>query len=54
MSSLSLRLPDSLHAKIRELAARDDVSINQRNLSTILRHSDHEITVRPRPAPTCA
>ena len=29
MSSLSLRLPDSLHAKIRELAARDDVSINQ-------------------------
>lgn len=29
MSSLSLRLPDSLHAKIRELAARDDISINQ-------------------------
>lgn len=29
MSSLSLRLPDSLHAKIRELAANDDVSINQ-------------------------
>ena len=29
MSSLSLRLPDSLHAKIRELAASDDVSINQ-------------------------
>lgn len=29
MSSLSLRLPDSLHAKVRELAARDDVSINQ-------------------------
>lgn len=29
MSSLSLRLPDSLHAKIRELAAADDVSINQ-------------------------
>ena len=29
MSSLSLRLPDSLHSKIRELAAEDDVSINQ-------------------------
>lgn len=29
MSSLSLRLPDSLHRKIRELAQRDDVSINQ-------------------------
>ena len=29
MSSLSLRLPDSLHLKIRELAERDDVSINQ-------------------------
>lgn len=29
MSSLSLRLPDSLHDKVRELAERDDVSINQ-------------------------
>lgn len=29
MSTLSLRLPDSLHAKVRELAAQDDVSINQ-------------------------
>jgi len=29
MSSLSLRLPDSLHEKVRELAQRDDVSINQ-------------------------
>ena len=29
MSTLSLRLPDSLHQKLRELAARDDVSINQ-------------------------
>jgi hypothetical protein len=29
MSTLSLRLPESLHRKIRELAARDDVSINQ-------------------------
>src|SRR2546427_10312973 len=29
MSSLSLRLPESVHEKIRELAERDDVSINQ-------------------------
>jgi hypothetical protein len=29
MSVLSLRLPDSLHQKIRELAERDDISINQ-------------------------
>ena len=29
MSNLSLRLPDSLHEKVRELAARDNVSINQ-------------------------
>src|SRR6059058_3251090 len=29
MSSLSLRLPESLHEKIRELAKRDKVSINQ-------------------------
>ena len=29
MSSLSLRLPESLHEKIRELARQEDVSINQ-------------------------
>jgi hypothetical protein len=29
MSSLSLRLPDSLHEKLRELAERENVSINQ-------------------------
>lgn len=29
MSTLSLRLPESLHEKIRELARRDKVSINQ-------------------------
>jgi hypothetical protein len=29
MSSLSLRLPDSLHKKIRELAERENVSLNQ-------------------------
>ena len=29
MSSISLRLPDSLHKQARELAERDNVSINQ-------------------------
>lgn len=29
MSALSLRLPESLHRKIRVLAERDEVSINQ-------------------------
>src|SRR5947207_14906806 len=29
MSSRSLRLPESLHEKIRELAERDNISINQ-------------------------
>lgn len=29
MSTISLRLPDSLHRQIRELAARDGISINQ-------------------------
>lgn len=29
MSTLSLRLPDSLHRKVKELAKQDDISINQ-------------------------
>ena len=29
MSTISLRLPESLHKKVRELAKQDDVSINQ-------------------------
>jgi hypothetical protein len=29
VSSLSLRLPESIHRKVRELAKRDGVSINQ-------------------------
>jgi hypothetical protein len=29
MSTLSLRLPDSLHRQLKELAQRDGVSINQ-------------------------
>ena len=29
MSDLRLRLPDSLHKKVREIAERDEVSINQ-------------------------
>lgn len=29
MSAINLRLPDSLHQRVRELAKRDNVSINQ-------------------------
>ncbi len=29
MSTLSLRLPDSVHVKVKELAERDAISINQ-------------------------
>lgn len=29
MSTLSLRLPDSLHKQVRELAQREGISINQ-------------------------
>lgn len=29
MSALTIRLPDSVHQKIRELALRDHVSVNQ-------------------------
>lgn len=29
MSTMSLRLPDSLHRRLREFAEKDDVSINQ-------------------------
>lgn len=29
MSALTVRLPNSVHAKVRELAARDDISVNQ-------------------------
>jgi predicted transcriptional regulator len=29
MSAISIRLPDSLHKKVKEIAHRDNVSINQ-------------------------
>ncbi|MGA2229703.1 MAG: toxin-antitoxin system HicB family antitoxin [Tepidisphaeraceae bacterium] len=29
MSTISLRLPQSLHKRVRELAAREEISINQ-------------------------
>lgn len=29
MSAISVRLPDSLHKKVREVAQRDNISINQ-------------------------
>lgn len=35
MSTLSLRLPDSLHKKLKELAKRDHVSVNQMIASAV-------------------
>lgn len=29
MTALTVRLPNSVHAKIRELASRDEISVNQ-------------------------
>lgn len=29
MTALTIRLPNSLHQKIKELAARDEISVNQ-------------------------
>ncbi len=29
MTALTIRLPNSVHGKIRELAARDNISVNQ-------------------------
>lgn len=29
MSTISLRLPESLHKRVRDLARKDDISINQ-------------------------
>lgn len=29
MSTISLRLPESLHKRVREVAAQEDISINQ-------------------------
>jgi hypothetical protein len=46
MSSLSLRLPDSLHEKIRELAEQDDVSINQFIATAVAEKTAALLTVR--------
>jgi hypothetical protein len=35
MSALSIRLPDSLHKQIRELAQQDGISINQFIVSAV-------------------
>ncbi len=45
MSNLSLRLPDSLHEKVRELAARDDISINQFIASAVAEKAAALVTV---------
>jgi uncharacterized protein (DUF1778 family) len=45
MSSLSLRLPESLHQKIRELAKRDAISINQFIASAVAEKAAALLTV---------
>ena len=45
MSTLSLRLPASLHHKIRELSDRDDVSINQFIATTVAEKAAALLTV---------
>ncbi len=35
MSALSIRLPDSLHKRVREMAAREGISINQLIVSAL-------------------
>lgn len=45
MSTLSLRLPESLHQKLRELAARDDVSINQLIATAVAEKTSALLTV---------
>lgn len=45
MSTLSLRLPDSLHEQIKKLAADDGVSINQFIVSAIAEKTSAFLTV---------
>ncbi|HEX9869845.1 MAG TPA: toxin-antitoxin system HicB family antitoxin [Candidatus Tectomicrobia bacterium] len=45
MSTLSLRLPDSLHRKIRELAEREDISINQYIATAVAEKTSALLTV---------
>lgn len=45
MSNLSLRLPDSLHRKIRQLAEQDDISINQFIASAVAEKTAALLTV---------
>ena len=45
MSTLSLRLPESLHQKLRELAERDEVSINQLIATAVAEKTSALLTV---------
>ena len=52
MSTLSLRLPESLHKKIRELASEEGVSINNPSLSGKCRACEAEGVVASANTPT--
>lgn len=45
MSSISLRLPESLHKRVRELAEREDISINQRITTALAEKMSALLTV---------
>jgi len=45
MSTISVRLPDSLHRKIRELAKREGISINQFIASAVSEKMSALVTV---------
>lgn len=46
MSSISLRLPDSLHDQVRELARLDNISINQFIAQALAEKTSALMTVR--------
>ena len=46
MSTLSLRLPDSLHEQIKKLAAEDGISINQFVVSAVAEKTSAFLTAR--------
>jgi len=45
MSTLSLRLPDSLHEKIKKLASEDGISINQFVVSAVAEKTSAFLTI---------
>ena len=45
MSALTVRLPNSVHQKVKELAARDDISMNQFTASAVAEKTASVLTI---------